>query len=126
MFRIVARATGPIFDLRARMAARRAVEQAQQEIATRGENLIRFQLDRVLKTQTPYYRTQIQTERAGRDLAVSDGGVVYGPWLEGVSERNRTTRFKGYRTFRIITRQLQREAPDIADKVVFRYTREMQ
>ncbi len=31
---------------------------------------------------------------------VDDGGVIYGPWLEGTSNRNKTTRFKGYAAFR--------------------------
>ena len=31
---------------------------------------------------------------------IDDGGVVYGPWLEGTSTRNATTRFRGYGSFR--------------------------
>lgn len=126
MFKFSVRLRGPIFDFRARRAAARGVEEAKRQVANRGVNLIEERLNLVLRTQTPYYRTKIRTERAGRDLSVTDGGVVYGPWLEGVSERNQTTRFKGYRTFRIVRQQLQQEAPDIADQVMLRYTREMQ
>src|SRR5688572_30770062 len=40
-------------------------------------------------------------ERITADLyRVHDRDIVYGPWLEGTSERNRTTRFRGYAAFR--------------------------
>lgn len=126
MFKFSIRMAGPIFDFRARRSARRAVEEAKQEIADRGLWLMDNRLNVVLKKQTPYYRTQIRKERFGKDMIITDGGVVYGPWLEGVSRRNEETRFKGYRTFRIISNRLQEEAPGIADRVVFKYTREMQ
>lgn len=40
-------------------------------------------------------------------------GITWGPWLEGTSERNRSTRFKGYHLFRKTRQQLQQMAPDI-------------
>jgi hypothetical protein len=126
MFKIFTRTRGPIFNLRARMAARRGVEEAKREVADRGLWLIDNRLNAVLKQQTPYYRTQIRKDLIGKDWILHDGGVVYGAWLEGVSRRNQETRFKGYRTFRIIRNRLQEEAPDIADRVMFKYTREMQ
>jgi len=33
-------------------------------------------------------------------IQLDDDGVVYGPWLEGTSQRNRTSRFKGYAIWR--------------------------
>lgn len=54
-----------------------------------------------IKHPTPYYETQIVTERAGGGLVVHDSGVIYGPWLEGTGSRNApVTRFKGYHAFR--------------------------
>lgn len=126
MFKIFARARGPIFDLRARLAARRGSEAAKQAVADRGLDLIDARLNMVLKTQTPYYRVNIRKDRLGKDVLLHDRGIVYGPWLEGVSERNRTTRFKGYHTFRIVKNQLQQEAPDIADRILTPYVRDMQ
>ena len=40
-------------------------------------------------------------------------GVTWGPWLEGTSKRNSSTRFKGYHLFRKTRQQLQKMAPDI-------------
>ena len=45
--------------------------------------------------------------------AVHDSGIVYGPWLEGVSSRNLTTKFKGYHTFRKVAQQIERKAPQL-------------
>lgn len=123
-FRIFKR--GPIFDMRARIAARRGAEEAKWKVAERGLDLIDARLNQVLKTQTPYYRINIRPDRLGKDVLLHDRGIVYGPWLEGVSPRNRDTRFKGYHTFRIVKNQLQREAPGIADRVLTPYVRDMQ
>jgi hypothetical protein len=40
-------------------------------------------------------------------------GVTWGPWLEGTSQRNSSTRFKGYHLFRKTRQELQKMAPDI-------------
>jgi len=50
--------------------------------------------------------------------AISDSGVVYGPWLEGVSSRNQATRFKGYAIFRRTRDKLQRLSRGILEKHV--------
>lgn len=125
-FDVAVRLVGPLFDWRSRRAAARMTERAEREIAQHGVNLIQDRLNEVLRTQTPYYRTMIRTERVRGDLAITDGGVVYGPWLEGVSERNKETRFKGYSTFRRIHRQLQLEAPEITERILTRYVDELE
>lgn len=58
-------------------------------------------LDRSIRHPTPYYETQLVNQTVQPTLhKVHDRGVVYGPWLEGTSSRNRTTRFKGYSSLR--------------------------
>ena len=51
-------------------------------------------------------------------------GVTWGPWLEGTSKRNSSTRFKGYHLFRQTRQALQKLAPEIGqaelDKVIGR------
>ena len=53
---------------------------------------------------------------AARPSRSLDDRGVKGPWLEGVSRRNSSTRFKGYHTFRLITGQLQAKAGSIAQR----------
>ena len=89
---------------------------AQDAIAKEAENRIHARLGEVLKQPTGYYEGHIHTDRAVTDLAVTDTPVVYGPWLEGVGSRNKTTRFKGYGTFRRVAQQLDADAGVLAEK----------
>lgn len=118
---------GPVFDGRASAAVSAFIDDAEHEIAQEGVNIVQAQLDRVLRTQTPYYRTQIRTEHAGGDWQVTDGGVVYGPWLAGVGSRNApVTRFRGYNHWRVATRRLQTLAKTVAERVLPKYLRRME
>lgn len=108
--------SGPLFDGRLEAAVAAAVDQAEQDIADVGVTVVREELGHVLQNPTGYYESQIQTDRARSGLEVSDGGVVYGPWLAGSSERNRSTRFKGYAHWRAATQRLQARAREIADR----------
>lgn len=58
-------------------------------------------------------RIRVNRALAERDV-VQDTNAVYGPWLEGVGSRNRTSRFKGYHVFRIVASGMQQRAVDIA------------
>lgn len=96
------------------------VEEAKTAVAQEGVDLAHIMLDRVLQHPTGFYRSQVQVERVQNDLTVTDGGVIYGGWLEGVSERNKSTRFKGYHTFRQVTRDLRKVATVIAERTASR------
>lgn len=113
---------GPLFDRRAEAAVADFQEEAVEEIANQGYADIHFELDRVLRNPTTAYENRIQVERAvGDGWLVHDDNSLYGPWLEGVSERNRSTRFKGYHHWRRISQALQDKAPQIAQQVLDRY-----
>lgn len=117
--------TGPIFDGRARAAVDDFLDAAELEVADEGVNDVRQQLGTVLQNPTGFYESRIQTERQRDDTMVTDAGVVYGPWLEGTSSRNQTTRFKGYHTFRQVAQRLQGKADDIAQRVLPTFIRRM-
>jgi hypothetical protein len=71
--------------------------------------------------QTGHYARSINGRMTGTlNGEVTDSGVVYGPWLEGVSSRNDATRFKGYGIFRRTRDKLQGMAQAIVDKHVKR------
>lgn len=93
--------SGPFFDGRAHAALDAMCDVIAEEVAAEGRDIVRLNSDTSFRTQTPYYVTKLRIADAGlhaRD--VDDSGVIYGPWLEGVGSRNRTTRFKGYAMFR--------------------------
>ena len=71
--------------------------------------------------QTGHYARSINGRMTGTlHGELTDSGVVYGPWLEGVSSRNDATRFKGYGIFRRTRDKLQGMARDIVEKHVKR------
>jgi hypothetical protein len=118
MYDLTVRAHGPIFDRRADAEAGRYATAAQDHVATWARNRVVGQLIQVIRKPTPYYWTQIRTDRAAGGTRVHDGGMVYGPWLEGTGSRNRTTRFKGYRSFRIVRQQTNQRAVSLATEIL--------
>ncbi len=116
---------GPIFNGQGPSIVVRSARDMEEHLAEEGADMVRTELMHVLRRETPYYRTQITTrEMYGRHV-ITDGGVVYGPWLEGTSERNRTTRFKGYATFRRMAQQLDRDSTRIVQRQVFDLVRRL-
>jgi hypothetical protein len=115
------KATGPLFNGKAERAFKDYAIDAEQYIAEQAVGEVRRQLDRVLKHPTGKYKRSIRVEKKGSMHTVSDGNIVYGPWLEGVSSRNEKSRFKGYRTFRIVKQRIDRRAEADAEKRLPRY-----
>ena len=52
-------------------------------------------------------------------------GVTWAPWLEGVSQRNTSTRFKGYHLFRKTAQELRKRAPEIGQQELDKILPEM-
>jgi hypothetical protein len=121
MFLIRVSKTGPMFNGLAKKAARDFTREASLEIAKEGQRLWLTQLDSSIRVNTGYYTSHIKIDRAGEVNTVTDGGVIYGPWLEGVGSRNRTTRFKGYFSMRKAKTKLDRQASRIAERVLQKY-----
>lgn len=113
---------GPLFDGRTAAALHAYRDEISLRIAEEGEKLIRQRLHQVLKHPTGYYESRISVDRAGDGYRVSDGGVIYGPWLEGVGSRNSpVTKFPGYATFRRTKPLVDQRARQIAVQLLARY-----
>ena len=112
-------ATGPLFDGSASQIVDNAVEAGRDAVAQEGVDMVRARLGSVLRHPTGRYESRIVVDRAVEDRPViTDGGIVYGPWLEGTSGRNDRSRFKGYRTFRIVAQELEQAAAAVAESAV--------
>lgn len=115
---------GPMFTGRTAAALRTYADEIGYKVATYAEDQIQARLREVLQHPTGYYQSRITVDRAGTGYRVSDGGVVYGPWLEGTGSRNApVTRFAGYATFRRTKALVDRKAPAIAEELLVRYKR---
>ena len=120
------KATGPLFDGRALIALDRLEGDLTKTVADQGVTDVRVFLDSALQNPTGFYQSRIQTDRKAKDrYEVSDGGVVYGPWLEGESSRNRATPFKGYAHFRRVAQGLGRKVTRTTQPVTSRRVRQM-
>lgn len=113
-------ASGPFFDGFAKRLAE-GFRDIEAEVAADAVDQIRKRLDVVLVNPTGFYRSHIRAEPRGHGTIVTDSGVVYSTWLEGVSPRNRTTRFPGYHTFRRVFPEVDKRSPAVADRVLARY-----
>ena len=108
---VVVKASGPLFDGTASVLVQRYTREGGEAVARWGEQEVQRVLEQVLRNPTGYYQSQVKVNRVSNDsFAITDGGVVYGPWLEGTSRRNAETRFKGYGTFRRVAKRVEQRA----------------
>ena len=114
--------SGPFFSASTRASVLAgALEDAQRQVAAQASSYVHTILNQRIKHPTPYYETQITTEKRGADIVVHDRGIVYGPWLEGVGSRNRTTRFKGYAAFRTARQQVAKDVQPLVENAIDRH-----
>lgn len=113
---------GPLFDGSADVNLAAFRDETNQEIAHEGQQDVRKLGMSQYRNPTGYYSSRVVADRVSAEMSrVHDSMVVYGPWLEGVGSRNATTRFKGYRTWRLTRQALEQKAPRIAARVLKRY-----
>ncbi len=115
---------GPIFDGRAQAALDEYVRVMPQKIAEKGQQMVRDHLNTVLKENRGVYVSRVYVRDEASTWVIGNG-MVYSPWLEGVSRRNESTRFKGYRTFRLVGQELDSEAEPMAEEILRPYLAEM-
>ena len=95
-----------------------AVEDAGEDVAQQAYDEVRKRLNMVLQHPTGRYESRVMVSNQSNSLVISDGGIVYGPWLEGVSSRNNTSRFKGYHVFRQTLQRMEKQAESIAEQSI--------
>lgn len=114
---------GPMFDGRALRALNQYVNNLEERLAEDGRTILIGELDRVLKTQTPYYATRIEVVERHK---IWDNRVIYGPWLAGIGSRNYpATKFRGYDHWTVTREKLNERKQGIGERLLRRYTRRM-
>lgn len=116
------RKSGPIFSAARTTAVMKKIDDdAEKDIADAVYDEVQSNLRRSLRHPTGYYQSRIVKERSGAGWKVHSGGVIYRCWLEGVGSRNKTTRFKGYASFRRARQTVEARAAGIGDRSVKRH-----
>lgn len=111
--------TGPLFDGTADQVLTAAIEAGSVELAQAGVDAVHSRLRSVLRRPTGRYESRVVADLSTpTNPRITDGGIVYGPWLEGTSGRNTRSRFRGYRTFRLVAQDLEGKAAAIAGPVI--------
>jgi hypothetical protein len=112
-YKVTVDVSGPLSDGRAEGATERFVRKATTKLGETGRDWIRIEaLGFDISGRGGTGRAAAGVLLFERDYGAlifgeMKEGEVWWPWLEGVSERNRTTRFKGYHTFRRTRRKLE-------------------
>jgi len=122
MTEIMLAQSGPLFDGRAATACQDLTEELVTAVATEGKNRLVGRMALTYRHPTPYYWTQVHVVRvtalrARVDDARSGRPMIYGPWLEGTSRRNASSRFKGYRIWAAVRAALPTHIPAVAARV---------
>lgn len=113
--------SGPMFNGMAASTIAAACRAAERDVAAQGYSLVATRLNQKIKQPTPYYETQITVQRLGQFTVIHDRDVIYGTWLEGTSQRNADTSFKGYHAFGRARTQLNQEAPMLVSHAIAPY-----
>lgn len=131
---VTVKVTGPFFDKGSRETVE-ALSMAVNEVVLTGEALMtqaaqpspggvfhsREYAASHGYSQTGHYSRSINGRMVDSlNGVITDSGVVYGPWLEGTSSRNSTTRFKGYAMWRKMRDKLDKLSGGILQKHVKR------
>ena len=129
--------TGPLFRGVAPRILRQVTESAVKDLTEAGES---FLLLRLRPRPSGVYKT---AQEAGKEKSVgnyarniqsvvknltgelSDGGVIYGPWLEGVGSRNKSARFKGYFSFRAAKQLVEKRVDRTINQYLGKFVRRM-
>lgn len=105
---------GPIFEGRAQAEIEAVTTAVLDDVSVMGVGVVRDTSKGSFRHPRPYYWTRIDADGSGAlQRRITDQGVIYGPWLEGISSRNRTTRFKGYAMWRRSVGEIQKRVARI-------------
>jgi hypothetical protein len=119
---------GPLFSSLQRNAAVDAfIAEAAEDVTNQLYANVMTNLNESIQQPTPYYETQIDIDRNGDGGGrVHDNDIVYGPWLEGTSARNRARPgFPGYRSFGRAYDEVKGQVPRIVQAALQRAIRRL-
>lgn len=116
---------GPLFEGRVPGIVHRALAETVKEVSLVAFQDVRSEFAHVLRHPTGYLESHVVHDVRDTRAVVSDKGrVIYSWWIEGTGSRNRTTRFKGYWTFKRTAIGVRRKVRTIARPIFDRYVKE--
>lgn len=117
---IEVRKRGPVLDGSAGRILESMGKEAEEDVAQKAYDTIHQIMGASFRNPSGYYESRVTVSNQGDSMVLSDSGVVYGPWLEGIGSRNGRSRFKGYHMFRRTTQAIEAEAAKDVDATIGR------
>ena len=112
--------TGPLADGTADRALQDWAKATAKALGDEGVKILRaWPMDKTGRAHGAFQSNLNATEESPGLVRIKGpmiSGVVWSPWLEGTSQRNRSTRFKGYGLFKKTRAQLDERAGDIGQR----------
>lgn len=102
---------GPLFEGKDRPIMEAANRDAKRDLAEWGKSEVKQAALKKPKHPKGRYSeaTTIHDFRKGLTIMAKHPQVLYGPWLEGTSSRNESTRFKGYRIYKQVKGRMRKK-----------------
>lgn len=120
--------SGPLADGAAEEAIKDWLADSVQAVAAEGVQLLQaFPMNKSGRSDGGF-KANLHMLMKGPDAVIPAPmieGVTWGPWLEGTTKRNTSTRFKGYHLFRKTRLQLSKRAAGIAQEQLEKYLPQM-
>lgn len=115
-------ARGPLFDGRAAIESEVFLQEAITMVAIAAKTEVDRNLAASIRhpSSPPHYQAAINIATHDLNKVINDGGVIYSAWLEGVGSRNKTTRFKGYASFRRAKQAIEQRIPALVEPALAR------
>jgi hypothetical protein len=113
---------GPLLEGQGPAILQRFFDDATKLVAEHGRDELRKRATSKPKRPTGAFARSVVVKQFGRSRAINATypGVTYGPWLEGTSARNTSTRFKGYRMFKLTRGRLRKQVGDLVQGLLDR------
>ena len=109
---------GPLVSGKLAKGIEDARKSVEQDLGDRAVYLVQDAMSRSIRHRTGHLERAVRSTMRQGSLVVTADSVVYSAWIEGVSSRNKSSRFKGYANFRKATHRLQQEAGNLADDTI--------
>lgn len=108
---------GPLFDHVAGEEISRYCDHLETRLAHDALDELEVEFHEKFKHPTGYYEAHVRVQSDPDGHVITDGGVVYGPWLEGTGSRDfPRTRFRGYADFRRVTARINAATTRVAEE----------
>ena len=133
----IVKLSGPLFAAGMPDKVRQAIQNAVEEMTELGEQKLAGPGDHFLRPRPGGVYLSVAEAKRGQysrgafrssihktfgnligRIESAGAAAVYGPWLEGTSSRNQTTRFKGYAAFRRTAQFMEERKGGIVQKWV--------